>query len=78
MPDSRGPTEDELFARLTDPASPRTPLHFKHLDRQEGRAGPIVPAAAGCVFHRTEGYAVGLAASSPRPLSKMFGEDDDG
>lgn len=78
MPDDSPDTEDELFRRLTDRANPRTPLHFKLLDRQVARAAPFVRADARCVFHRTEGYTVGMTAASPKPLSKMLGPAEDG
>ena len=66
--------DDDLLARLTDPADPRTPLHVKLLDRQTAPTGGFALRVAPCAFHRTTGYAVGITMRSARPISKLFHE----
>ena len=64
------PDADELLRRLTDPANPRTPLHFKLLDHQQPGRAPFLKRAAPSTRHRTEGYACGVLVGSPRPITK--------
>ena len=72
------PTDDELMAHLTDPANPRTPLHFKVLNHQAASPAPFRMRAGASAFHRSEGYPCGITAGLGKPISKLFGDDDDG
>jgi hypothetical protein len=69
--------DEALLRRLCDPADARTPLHLKMLEHQRPGGAAFVMLVGRSDHHRTDGWACGASAGPTRPLSKLFGDDDD-